>query len=149
MGHDIIVVPIYIVKKIIKQGFYLCEGKKMRIDGPEDVDHFAITSFIDDAPDVFMDIGEDYISFNFDVYEDIWNIDQSHGKTTEVMVKQLTAALEKLPEPEIPEGCDGWTIDPRVFAEHVKRLLSLARNNPGCVVISDQVDGGVDPEILK
>ena len=97
-----------------------------------------------------------YLSYNFSKFSDIWYACESFGKTSNAFADDLREASRKLTEKkviaEIPSGIreittrygetkqvpyDGWTPDIRVFHWHIKRLLKVCEDNPGCLVIAD------------
>lgn len=143
MGYDITLVSLYDIAEWLRDN-----GKTI-----EDIEYFEVRD---------MDEQEStYLSYNFSKFSEIWYARNSFGKTSEEFANDLREASKKLTEQkvvaEIPSGFretitqsgekkqvpyDGWTPDSRVFHWHIKRLLKICEDNPGCVVLAD-IDHGI------
>jgi hypothetical protein len=140
MGYGIIYVPLSLVRRRVNA---------VEKDGDvEQEDPYY--EFSDQAE------GESYLSYNFSKFKQYAYLPDIAGQTTEVIAEQLSDVLKVLLEqkhyPEIPsETCevkdndgvthtkpmDGWTPDIRVFAYHVKRLISECQKYKKCVMLLD------------
>jgi hypothetical protein len=98
-----------------------------------DVDLLDDSGHIDD---------EFYISFNFGVYEDYWHISDSHGRRCKTTLFKIQNAIKWLREdgiePGFPPGMDAWSVDRRVFLQHLIDIEALFKRYPNSWVFSDQ-----------
>jgi hypothetical protein len=130
MGYDITLISLYDIAQFLKNG----------------------KSINDIQDNVFDEQELTYLSYNFSKFSEIWFARNSFGKTTEEFANDLRKASEKLNEQkvsaEIPKGFyettkkkqvpyDDWTPDIRVFHWHIKRLLKICEDKPGCLVLAD------------
>jgi hypothetical protein len=84
-----------------------------------------------------------YISGNFCVYAEYWDIRRAHGHTGYVISLQLEKAIKNLKAEgctgEIKDGEDGWTMNKNVFLWHLEKIYELTVKYPYCIFTSDNV----------
>lgn len=132
MGYDI---------KLIKTGLFL---RLYVIDGK-----FKYPNYDVERPDAEE---ETYLPYNFnrEPIENYWVPRSCFGHLTDTTIPILQKVANRLFNEgiafDIPAGCDGWTCQgPQgliMFHYHVRRLLQLFKDNPGCVILAD-VDHGI------